>query len=141
MVYHAVQPVKKSSLKSFAAMGNNGQYWVRRMKERDSKLSVSEIIKMKQYAADQLGKNYDAYFNWSDNEIYCSEYIWKIYKNGANEEIGKLKAMKDFDLSSPIVKEIMKKRYGTKLPLDEKMIAPGDIFESPILESVIAPAK
>ena len=32
-------------------------------------------------------KDYDLYFEWSDDKIYCSELVWKIYKNGADIEL------------------------------------------------------
>ncbi len=58
---------------------------------------------------DQLkGKPYDTTFEWSDNKIYCSELVWKIYQRGAGIEIGKLQRLKEFDLSNAIVKAIMK---------------------------------
>jgi uncharacterized protein YycO len=40
------------------------------------------------------GKKYDIYFGWDDQRIYCSELVWKIYKRGANIEIGKLQRLK-----------------------------------------------
>lgn len=136
VVYHAVQPVKKSSLAQFAAMGVDGKYEIRRMKNRDKELDASEIAKMKSAAASMLGKNYDIYFNWSDDEIYCSEFVWKIYKQGAGIEAGPLKKMKEFNLNSKEVKEIMKVRYGNNIPLEEKMISPGDMYSCDLLESV-----
>ena len=33
------------------------------------------------------GKNYDLTFEWSDDKIYCSELIWKIYKRSTGIEI------------------------------------------------------
>jgi hypothetical protein len=137
MVYHAVQPVKKSKLSDFISMGVNDEYWVKRLKNRDTELSADEIVKMKKQAESMQGKNYDIFFNWGDDQIYCSEYLWKIYDRGAGIKVGALKKMKEFDLSSPIVKQIMAQRYGDKIPLEESMIAPGDIFSSSLLEEVI----
>lgn len=136
VVYHAVQPVKKSSLKEFISMGVEGYYEIKRLKDRDKELDASEIAKMKTAASTMLGKNYDIYFNWSDEEIYCSEFVWKIYKNAAGVEAGPLKKMKEFNLEAKEVKEIMKQRYGSDLPLEEYMISPGDMFNCPLFEEV-----
>ncbi len=35
------------------------------------------------------GKSYDLYFEWTDETIYCSELVWKIYKEALGIEIGK----------------------------------------------------
>ena len=135
VVYHAVQPVKKSTLADFIAMGTDSYYEVKRLKDWSTNLDVNKISKMKKIAISMLGKNYDRYFNWSNNEIYCSEFVWKIYKEGANLEVGKLRALQEFNLENKIVKDIMVKRYGDKIPLQEKMISPGDMFVSQLLEN------
>jgi hypothetical protein len=51
-------------------------------------------------------------------------------------QIGSLRPLKDFDLSSDVVQGIMKKRYGNKIPYDEKMISPQNMFDSALLEEV-----
>jgi len=83
-----------------------------------------------------LGKSYDAYFEWSDDKIYCSELIWKIYKRAAGVEVGKLQKMKEFDLSSEPVKEIIRERYGDDLPVNETVISPQSIYESNLFMTV-----
>jgi hypothetical protein len=45
--------------------------------------------------------------------------------------------MRDYDLTSPVVKKIMKQRYGNKPPLDEFMISPQDVFESDKLVTTV----
>ncbi|MBL7917539.1 MAG: peptidoglycan peptidase, partial [Bacteroidia bacterium] len=72
-----------------------------------------------------------------DEELYCSEYVWKIYYKALAVEIGKLKPLKSFDLSHPKVKEIMEFRYGDEIPYNEKMISPGDMYTCELLEDII----
>ena len=36
------------------------------------------------------GKHYDFWFEWSDERIYCSELVWKIYRRGLGIELGEL---------------------------------------------------
>jgi hypothetical protein len=62
--------------------------------------------------------------------------VWKIYNRALGIEIGKLKALKEFDLSNPIVKNKLHERYGDNIPLNEQVISPGDMFESDLLETV-----
>ena len=73
---------------------------------------------------------------WSDNKIYCSELIWKIYKRGAGLEIGKLEKIKDYDFTNPKVQQKAKERYGNNIPEEEMVISPVAIFNSPLLFTV-----
>lgn len=130
MVYEAVQPVKKTPLKEWIQHGENSHYVVKRLKNSKKILTSKMIEEMKEIGEANMGKDYDIYFNWSDDEIYCSELVWKMYDEAADVHIGELKQLKDFDLSSNSVRTIMSERYGTSIPLEEKVIAPSDLFES-----------
>ncbi len=136
-VYHAVEPVMKSTLDEFLQFSADGKFVAKRVKAGNT-LTESTNEKMRQMAVKLLGKHYDIYFNWKDDEWYCSEFVWKLYERNYKFEIGKLRPLKDFDLSSQEVQTIMKKRYGAKIPYDEKMISPQDMFDSDLLEEVKA---
>jgi len=86
-----------------------------------------------------LGRPYDLTFEWDDRRIYCSELVWKIYKEGAGIELGRLQKLKDFDLSHPVVRKKMRERYGSSIPGDEPVISPQALFESPLLITVVQP--
>ncbi|WP_120261023.1 YiiX family permuted papain-like enzyme [Sphingobacterium detergens] len=135
-VLEAVQPVTVTSLTDWIARGKNKHYVIKRLKEADKVLSKEVLAKMKGIGEGFLGKNYDATFEWSDNRIYCSELIWKIYQRGAGIEVGKLEKLKDFDLSSAEVKSKLKERYGNQIPLEETVISPASIFNSELLTTV-----
>ena len=75
-------------------------------------------------------------FEWSDNKIYCSELIWKVYQRATGIEIGKLEKLSSFDLTSKTVKKIMKERYGNTIPMNETVISPAAVFESDLLITV-----
>ena len=66
----------------------------------------------------------------SNEKIYCSELVWKIYNQVTGIEIGQLEQLSDFDLTSDIVKAKMKERYGDNIPMDEKVISPAAMFKS-----------
>ncbi len=135
VVYEAVQPVKKTPLQEWIKYGNDHYYIARRLKN-SSVLTPEVISKMKQHYKQLEGKNYDLYFGWSDERIYCSELVWKLYKNAIGIELGKLQKLKDFDLSNPIVKLKLQERYGVNIPYEEMVISPASIFESDLLETV-----
>ncbi|MFM9985731.1 MAG: YiiX family permuted papain-like enzyme [Flavobacteriales bacterium] len=132
MVLEAVQPVQWEDLDKWIKRDPKGIYKVKRL-AADSLLTDNVVADMVKYGEKLVGKNYDIYFNWSDDEWYCSELVWKIYEANLGTEVGIRKPLKDYNLNHPIVKEIMRKRYGTNPPLDEMMISPGAIFDCKIL--------
>lgn len=133
VVYEAIQPVQITPLKQWINRGKNGHFVVKRLRNADQILTVEVLIKMKTNGELFLGKPYDIYFEWSDERIYCSELVWKIYKNAANIEIGKLQELSEFDLTDSKVQTIMKERYGSKIPMKEKVISPAAMFDSELL--------
>lgn len=134
-VYEAVQPVCKTPLKAFIATGDSGIYVIKRLKKSDSLLNMDKVATMKTYLIAQIGKNYDPYFNWSDSALYCSELVWKCYRK-AGISLCTTRQLKSYDLTSTAVKAVMKERYGNKIPMKEKVVSPGDIFNSDLLETV-----
>lgn len=136
-VYEAIQPVRLTALVDWIKRGQYSHYVVKRLKNRDYLLDKKNLQKLKDYGERFKGKDYDIYFEWSDDKIYCSELVWKMYKEALGIEIGKLQELKEFNLMSREVKEIMYQRYGDKIPLQEKVISPAAMFESDKLETVI----
>jgi hypothetical protein len=136
IVYEAVQPVCKTKLRDWISHGDYGFCEVRRLNNADSVLTATVIEKMRSSAIQCLGRDYDIYFNWDEDRLYCSELVWKVYHNAANIDVGTLHRLCDYDLSSPVVKKIMKQRYGNHPPLDDYMISPQDVYESPLLHTV-----
>jgi len=135
-VFEAVQPVKRTPLDKWIARGKDGKYVIKRLKNADQVLTPATLAKMKQIGDKFKGKNYDLTFEWSDDKIYCSELIWKIYQRTTGLEIGKLEKLSDFDLTNEAVKMKMKERYGDKIPMNENVISPVAIFDSELLKTV-----
>jgi uncharacterized protein YycO len=135
-VFEAIQPVKRTPLEKWIARGQDGKYVIKRLKNADQVLTPMVIIKMKQIGNQFNGKNYDLTFEWSDDKIYCSELIWKIYQRATGIEIGKLEKLGSFDLTNEAVKKKMKERYGDKIPTEEIVISPASIFDSEFLTTV-----
>lgn len=135
-VYEAVQPVKRTPLKQWIAQGDDKHYVVKRLKNADAVLTPATVKKMKQIAQSFRGKDYDMAFAWSDDNIYCSELVWKVYKRGANIEVSKPQKLREFDLEHPVVKAKLKERYGSDIPLNEDVVSPAALFDSKLLEIV-----
>ncbi|MEM9539317.1 MAG: YiiX family permuted papain-like enzyme [Cyanobacteria bacterium P01_E01_bin.42] len=135
-VYEAVEPVKLTPLDEWIDRGERGHHVIKRLVNAREKLTPEALNKMLAIGQTFENKHYDLYFEWSDDRIYCSELVWKIYKRALNIEIGKLQTLQEFDLSDPIVQEKVRERFGDSIPLNETVISPAAMFTSEQLVTV-----
>jgi len=135
-VFEAVQPVSETSLATWVARGQGGRFVVKRLRDAQTVLTPPVLRKLQAAGEQYRGRSYDLYFGWSDGRIYCSELLWKMYQQATGREIGKLQHLRDFDLSHPAVQAKLHERYGRQLPLDELVISPVRMLESPELVTV-----
>jgi hypothetical protein len=133
-VFEASATVRYTPLAKWAAHGAGGQYTVKRLKRA---LKPAQIAGLRAAAGKYTGRPYDLYFEWSDERIYCSELAWKMYRDALGVEIGARQKLQDFDLSDPAVQAKMRERYGNHVPLNEPVISPGAMYDSPLLETVL----
>ena len=122
-VLEASNVVKLTRLETFINNGVDKKFEVFRYKKQ---LSESDKKEMFVYATKQLGKLYDAKFEFSDNKMYCSELVWKIY-NSVGIELSEPTRFLDYDLSSQEVIKLINSRYKTNINLQEKVITPVQI--------------
>lgn len=135
-VFEAGDRVQRTPLNEWIARGQDKHFVVKRLKNAEAILTDAVLKKMQYIGQDWQGKQYDWAFNWTNDKIYCSELVWKMYQKSCGLELGNLKTLKDFDLSHPEVQKKLKERYGTSIPMDEPVITPQDVFESELLETV-----
>jgi len=136
MVYEAVGPVKFTSVDEWIDRDPDKHFVVKRLKNAKTILTKGNLERLARTAATFKGKPYDFVFNWSDEKIYCSELVWKIYYRALGVEIGGLRKLKDFDLSSAEVRLKLRERYPKGVPLEETVISPQDVFQSGALATV-----
>ncbi len=136
-VFEAVQPVKLTPLAQWVARGQDGHFVVKRLRDAQTALTPAALARLRAAGQPMLGHDYDLAFEWSDERIYCSELIWKVYDRGLHRQLGKLQQLRDFDLSNPAVQAKLRERYGAQLPLSEPVISPASIFSSPELVTVV----
>jgi len=132
-VFEAVGPVKFTPLRDWVVHGKGKHYVVKRLANAQEVITQEAVDRMLAVGELFKGKPYDLYFEWSDDRIYCSELVWKIYKRALTIEIGKLQTMAEFDLSDPVVQKEIHKRFGASVPKDETVISPAAIFASKLL--------
>ena len=135
-VFEAVQPVKLTPIEEWIKRGEKGHFVVKRLKDSKNILTPSAKQKLREEGEKFKGKNYDLYFEWSDERIYCSELVWKMYKSAVNIEIGELQELREFNLNNKAVKQKIVERYGNNVPLDEIVISPSSMFQSDVLRTI-----
>jgi hypothetical protein len=129
--------VRYTPLEKWISQGDDGHYVVKRLRDADRVLTGEAVARLREAAKGFIGRPYDLTFEWSDDRIYCSELVWKIYDRGLGIRIGRLRKLRDFDLSDPIVKAKLRERYGDQIPLDETVISPGEMFSAEVLRVVV----
>ncbi|MCB0351552.1 MAG: hypothetical protein KDD38_10235 [Bdellovibrionales bacterium] len=140
LVYEAIQPVKKTPLASFIARGKNKHFVVKRINpsvfDMSSTLAQNALIReMSQF----LDYNYDIFFQWSDDTIYCSELAYKAYFRALGIQPGVLQKVGDLDLTGPNIRKLIAERerqLGHPADLNEPIITPVAIMNSAILTEV-----
>ncbi len=137
-VLEAISKVQLTPLKHWIERGENGHFVVKRLRNADSLLNKAALTRLRQSGSKYLGLSYDLTFEWSDKKIYCSELVWKMYRDALRLEIGELQKLKEFDLSDPTVQAKIRERYGTKIPLEEPVISPQAMFASEQLATVLS---
>jgi hypothetical protein len=136
MVLEATTPVRLTPWNLWVLKGVGGHVVVKRLKNAAGALTPGIVRKMRDLGFSWLGRKYDGRFEWTDDRLYCSELVWKLYRRAAGIEVGRLGTLADFDLSHPVVRKKLRERYGGTIPLAEPVIAPSAMFDSNLLTTV-----
>lgn len=136
MVYEAVGPVRTIPFDEWTVQGDDGTWVAKRWTGTDDRDGAELRTALKGAGERFRSLPYDLGFRWSDERIYCSELVWKMYAEGPGVHLCEPRPMREHALASPTVQKVMKDRYGAAPPLDELMISPGALFECPSLRTV-----
>jgi len=136
LVFEASATVRFTPFQAWTDRGDGGRYVVKRLRGSAGEITPETMDKARALVRTLQGKNYDLTFEWSDKRMYCSELVWKIYERVLGIRIGELQKLREFDLTDGAVRAKMRERYGAAVPLDEPVISPAAMFESPLLELV-----
>jgi len=141
-VYEAAQPVKITPLNQWIAKGEHGSYTLKRLKNADKILTPQALAKIAAECEKHLGKDHDFISQWSDEKMYSSEYVWKVFDRALGIQLGELQKIGDFDLESLLniaqAQAILESLFGgiNNIPLDETIISPVAICNSDLLETI-----
>ena len=136
-VYEALQRVNPTPIEMF--LQRSAHYAVRRSKDAATLFLTEEKVNafIRAYYKKFNGKPYDVLYDASDDKIYCSELVWKLYDVAAHVDVGEWRPLREFDLKNDVVQEQLKLTYGDNIPLDERIISPEALFVSDKFVTVI----
>lgn len=134
VVIEAIGEVRRTPLLFWIARGRGSHITICRLRE-----PYRNYIPAMNAGMDRLlGRQYDFRYRFGDDEIYCSELVYRGYQAAANNEpLGVTRALGSMNWK-PYTAVIQKyEQCGPDdLPLDRLMITPKDLAEAPQLERV-----
>ena len=130
VVIEALVKVKYTSLSKWIRQGRYGKFAVYRLKPGYKSVIPRFLEELKGF----INLPYDFKYKMDDDEIYCSELIFKAFKKASDEELGKLVKLGDLDWKP--YEEIIEYFEGSKAPLERIMITPKHLSEARQLKKV-----
>lgn len=135
-VYEAAGLVRRIPLERWIGFGVERKFCVKRLKNADEVLTPDALKKMYKIFLKFAGRDYDVRFEWSDDRLYCSELIYKMYRKGADIELGRIEKFGDLKLDDPLVQFWIDMYIPEGPNLDEKVVSPVSIFNDTLLVSI-----
>ena len=130
MVLEAIGPVQETPLAYWILRGKNMKYDVFRLDDRYQ----AKIPKMIENARAYLGRPYDDQFEFDDAKIYCSELVFKAFKQATAEDLGNVVELGSLDWKDH--EDFIRRTTGGALPLNRSMITPADLAKAKQLHHV-----
>ena len=128
--FESIGNVHETSLHAWVSRGRGTRFCVYRLKPEFRKHIPAFVKALDKYA----GRPYDFDFQMDDGYLYCSELVFKAFRDASGIELGKL--MRLGNLNWKPWEQQMRDYHGGDLPLDRIMITPRHLSEAEQLERV-----
>lgn len=134
-VLEAIGPVKFTRLEIWISQGRGSAFAVTRLKPAFQPKVNAMITAAEKF----LGLPYDIQYEMDDRKIYCSELIYKSFKEATGQPLGKTVKLGDLDWQPHAA--VIRAIAGDPPPLDREMITPRDLAKANQLEEILPLAK
>lgn len=132
-VYEAYRGVSATRLKTFLFRGRGGGFAVYRLLDYHRHHIPQTLACCETY----LGRPYDIRYRLDDEKIYCSELIYKAYRDATEgERLGDLSRFGDMNWQPYEI--LIKQVEGGEVPVDCAMITPVELARAWQLEPVFS---
>ena len=133
VVYEAIGKVRITSLKEFLFRGRDGGFVAYRLREKYRE----HVPKMLACCENYLGRPYDYRYQLDDESIYCSELIYKSFRDATNgQQLGELRKFGDMNWGP--YETLIRQIEGGDVPINREMITPRDLARAKQLEPVFS---
>jgi hypothetical protein len=133
IVYEAYRGVSATPLKTFLFRGRGGGFAVYRLRS-EHRHHIPQTLRC---CETYLGHPYDIRYRLDDEKIYCSELIYKSYRDATNGEcLGDLSRFGDMNWRPYEI--LIKQVEGGEVPVDREMITPVELSRARQLEPVFS---
>ncbi|MEI9896451.1 MAG: YiiX/YebB-like N1pC/P60 family cysteine hydrolase [Chthoniobacter sp.] len=138
MVVEAIGPVRRTPLALWIMRGRSGNFAAYRPTAEAKLPAPAKFHESMSTALDTyMGRPYDIHYAPGDREIYCSELVFKAYRDAFNLELGKWEPLGQLNWKPH--ETFIRTIEGGALPLDRPMITPVGLTRSPLLSRVYPP--
>ncbi len=131
-VREAIIDVHDTQLFKWIIRGRSNEFVVFRLKKNWRPTIPDFISSTEKY----MGRPYDVKYELDDTKIYCSELVYKSFKDATNKNLGELVALGKMNWK-PYENTIRKYEKGEP-PLERLMISPRHLSESDYLQKVFS---
>lgn len=135
-VLEAAGRVRYTALADWILQGKGGRFVVKRLAQAGPLKDPETRLELRLEGQALAGLAYDPSFDWSDESYYCSELVWKVYERALGIQLCPLQPLSDFDLDHPLVASQVRERWGDGVPLEEPVVSPAALLDSPLLVTV-----
>lgn len=133
IVFEAYRSVSATPLWTFVSRGRGGGFAVYRLREE----CRSHIPATLRCCETYLGRPYDIRYRMDDEKIYCSELVYKAFRDAtAGQQLGDLVRFGDMDWGP--YERLIRQIEGGPVPVDREMITPRDLARARQLEPVFS---
>ncbi len=132
IVIESLGKVKKTGLFRWVLQGRGGRFAVYRLKEPYRQHIPRFLAELRAF----LGTPYDRKFGMDDEALYCSELVYKAYRNATGEELGSAVRLGDLDWQP--YEETIRDYEGGPAPLDRLIITPRHLSEADQLDKALS---
>jgi hypothetical protein len=134
-VIEAAAQVTTTPLEEWIDRGRHNQYAAFRLKPEYEKIIPQFVEALHSY----LGRPYDMQYDMDDTAIYCSELIYKGFRDATGDELGRLVRLGDLDWQP--FRDTITRYGGDPPPLDRIMITPKHLAEAEQLIKIFEHTK
>lgn len=131
MVIEAIGPVREIELGNWIRQGRYHGVAAYRLKEEHRR----HIPKFIAAAQAYLGRPYDSRYRFDDETIYCSELVFKAWRDVTGTQLGRVRKVSELNWQ-PYEPTIRRLEQGGPVPLERELITPKDLAEAEQLEPV-----